>query len=529
MSILKYENFTECEQFSEINLACMRLRDDDDSKLRDLVAKVPADLRQELSLYLLDYSITRQSGPMLKLATELGVFDIPGVKNNLEIAVAVRDRMFTSSKEPSAGHLEILRQAANHLGEGFAIDSMSAVYNNEFARIRSDAKSFASGREKLDSYSANLSLFKRFTPAKFLNNPEIGNIGIRHIRFELVNLRDDEPIGNHLKELAELHFDDYVAIANVITSNPELHGKCVPHQIDAGVVKGLAEMSRDYLVNLVLALKIRPTNTLMTLATMKESEFSRFVSCDGIYQYLSSQWITKDNAGILLDQNFLDLHELFNNRLLGSPYLGSVFERNHGLSKPSDISVSFAMMLPALKAKDLYIDLSNKNGLKSLAKSLNLLSDDPRHEEVLHVGREAIRSELSRKVLNLYAKMATYDESFAKHMKPVDQVDKEDQFKLIAVRLCAELHQPDRPLTNAEASKIRPIGQFFGMNDSGLNHKEALLSLVQTYDEATILNALKGYKAGIKPLIELGVLDRKHMTLLPAKDRGEILEGAMGL
>lgn len=529
MSIFKYENFTECEQFSEINIACMRLRDDNESKLRELVAEVPADMRQELSLFLLDYSITRQSGPMLKLATELGVFDIPGVKNNLEIAMAVRDCLFTSSKEPSAGHLEIVRKAADHYGEGFAIDSMSAVYNNEFARIRSGARSFASGQEKLDSYSANLKLFKRFSPARFLASADIGNIGIRHLRAELTNLRKDEPYDNHLKELAALHFDDYVAIANVITENPALHGQCVPHQIDAGVVKGLPEMSRDYLVNLVFALKIRPTNTLMTLVTMKESEFSRFVSCDGIYHYLTSQWITKDNAGILQDQNFLDLHELFNNRLLGSPYLGRVFDRNYGLSKPSDISVSFAMMLPALKAKDLYIDLSDKKGLKSLAESLNLLGDDPRHAEIVQVGREAIRSELSRKVLILYAKMATYDESFAKHMKPVDQVDKEDQFKLIAVRLCAELHQPDRPLTIAEASKIRPIGQFFGLNDSGFNHKEALLLLVETYDEATILNALKGYKAGIKPLIELGVLDRKHMTLLPAKDRGEILEGAMGL
>ena len=528
MGILQFENFSEWNGFSEINLVCMRLQDDD-SKLRVLATEVPEDLRQEFSLYLLNYSITRQSDAMLKIATELGVFEIPGVKHNLEIAVTIRDRIFTQDKAPNEGHLEILRQSAERLGEAFAIDSLSAVYNNEFARIRSKATSFADGTEKLATFTANLKLWKRFTPAQFLLNPDIGNIGIRHIRAEAGNFRSGnaDALYRHLQALGELEFDDFLAIASVIKDDPLKLGNCMPRQIDAGVCQSLPGMSRDVLQNLELALKVRPTNTLMTLVTLSESQFSRFVSYEGVAQYLTIHWLTAENASILQDQNFLDLHELFNNRLLANPYLPSVFERYETLAKPWDVTVTLAMMLPQLKEKGFYVDLSKPYGLKTLATSLSLLKTDPRHAEVVRVGHESISAQLNRNALHLYAKMVSY-ESF-KHMKPVSQMEKADMFRFVAVRVCAELHQPNNKLRHAEADKIKPIGQFLGMKESGLEHKEALLALVETYDEATILGALKGYKAGIKPLIELGVLDRKHMALLPAKDRGEMLENAMGL
>jgi hypothetical protein len=528
MSILQYDNFNDWDGFRELNLACMRLKDDD-SKLRALVAEVPEDLRQEASLYLLDYSMTQQSAILLKLATELGVFDIPGVKNNLEIAMTLRDRMFTTTEEPSAGHLEILRQSAELFGEGFAIDSISAVYNDEFARQRAGARSFANGKEKLDAYSANLKLFVSFTAPKILANPDIGNIGIRHIRSQIMNFREGDPIGNHLKQLGEtLHFDDFVAIANVMTEQPFNFGQHMLRQIDAGVCQGLPRLSLDYLQNLPLALKVRPMNTLMSLVTMKESEFSRFVSGDGLFHYLTSSWITKNNAEILKDQNFLDLHDLFNQRLLASAYLPGALVRHEGLERPRTVSVTLAMMLPQLKEKGVRIDLSNEYGMLTFAQSLALMKGDPKHAEVVRYSHEAIADTLVRDAVSLYARMLNADH-LKKHMKPLELTDKDERFKLVAVRLCAELHQPRAAHTRAELDRLKPISQLYGETIKGLNHKDALLALVETYDEATILGALKGYKPGIKPLIELGVLDRKHMALLPAKDRGDMLESAMGL
>jgi hypothetical protein len=527
MSVLQYENFQESNYFSAINLICMRLRDDGDVRpLRELVAEVSDDLRQEAALFLFDYSITAQSEAMFKLAKDMGVLEVPGFMQDLEIAMTLRDRMFQSAKEPSVGHMELLREYAEVFGEAFAFDSMSAVYNIEFARNRSGARQWPTGTEQLATYSANLQLLIRFTPPELLNNPALGNIGIRHIRDQQSNLRSDDPIADHLKHLSALSFDDLVATANVITYDPMGRGQYVHRQIDAGVRKGLKELGRDFVLNLELALKLRPIDTLMTLATMNEVDFQRFVSCDGMLHYLTTQWITEENAQILKDPAFLDVHELFNNRLLSSPYLPGVFQRNETLRKPNIASVSLTMMLAQLKDKGVHVSIGSKNGMKTFGECLELLRHNPAHAEVVQAGRVEIASAIRRRPQLVYDKLVRDK----KHgLKPADEIDKEDLFKMVVVRLCAELHQESKAYTQTELSNIKPIGSALDIETVGLNHKEALLALVRGYDELFVLDALRGYKPGLKPMIELGVLGRKHMALLPAKLRGDMLESAMGL
>lgn len=440
--------------------------------------------------------------------------------------MTLRDRMFQSAKEPSAGHLALLQGYAKFFGEPYAFDSMSAVYNLEFAKNRSGARQWPTGTEQLETYSANLQLFIRFTPAKFLSNPDIGNIGIRHICNQLTNLRNGDPLGDHLKHLGALSFDDLVATASVITSDPMGLGQYVHRQIDAGVHKGLIELKRDFLLNLEIALKVRPMDTVLTLASLSEPLFSRFVSCDGMLNYLTSQWITEDNAQILADQSFLDVHELLNNRLLSSPYLAGVFQRHEALSRPNSASVSLTMMLAQLKDKGVYVSISSKNGLKTLGENLELLRHNPAHAEVVQAGREEIERSIRRRTKLVYEKLV----KDKKHgLKPIDAIDKEDMFRLVVVRLCAELHQEGKAYTEAELNNIKPIGRVVDIGYVELHHKEALLALVWGYDELFVLEALSGYKPGIKPMIELGVLGRKHMNLLPLKYRGQMLENSMGL
>jgi hypothetical protein len=541
MSIFKYDNFKQWERFSEmpkgINRYCGATKDD--TFIRATMAELPEHLADEAGVYLLAFAIGRLSKPLLAFVTELGVMDRPSVKNSLDVALLIRDTMFSKqskSEFADSPYLEILKQTAEIYGAAFAVDSMEAVYNDEFAMERTGASFFANGAQKLESYSANLKLFMSFTPPQFLASPDIGNIGIRNISHQIVNFDRKDPLVEHLEILGQLSFDDLSSITKVIKDDSLGRSAFIGRQIDAAVCKDLPDMKSGFVYNLPFALEARPMNTLMTLIAMNELELSRFISSGSMESYLTSKWIHAGNAHTMEDQNFLILHDLFNQRLLANPFFERVFQRTESLYKPSFVSVTMAFLSQAIKEKGLAVEMVKAPGgsknvssgvLKSFAEGLGLIAKHAREPEVVQAGHAMVTSQLRINLINLYVSMAN-DEDVGKKLKKPDAVDVDYQFKFMAVRLCAELHQPNQNYTSSALAKIKPIGNFVS-DMAGLNHREALLMLVSTYDEETILDALKDYKPGIKPMIELGVLSQKHIKLLPAKERGEMLETAMGL
>jgi hypothetical protein len=540
MSIFRYDNFRQWERFSEMTKGITRIcgSDSDDSFLRATLADLPEDLVDEAGAYMLEFAIKRFSSKLLGFVTEFGVFERPGMKNNLDVAVMIRDKLFTSGGDISADnpYLGLLKKASAHYGDAFAIDSMDAVYDDDIAKLYSGASFFASGKEKLDSYTTNLKRLMLFTPPQYLNSRILGNIAIKNVGDQMSNLDKGAQLDEHLELMGQLSFDDLSAICKVIKDDPLTRGAYMGRQIDAAVCKDLPDMKSDFVFNLGYALEARPMNTLMTLVTMKESEFSLFVSTGVVQQYLLGKWLHAGNAKILEDQNFLDLHDLFNQRLLSNPYFSHVFQRTERLNKPNHVSVTGALVFPALKGKHLDVEMvksatGSKNiptgVLKSFAQSLDLIAKHCKLPEVIQAGQEMIKDQLAPNLIKLYMLMSK-DDIIGKKLKPYDSVDKEYQLKFAAIRLCAELHAAI-PVNNRGLEKIKPIEHGMGAMDAGVTHKEALLVLVKTYDEATILDALKDYKPGIKPMIELGILSQKHIALLPVKDRGELLENAMGL
>lgn len=513
----------------------------DDSFLRDALVDLPKHLADEAGAYLLKIALHRMSKKMLRFATELGVFERPSVKNSVDVAVMIRDAMFSSAGNVTDDNpfLVILKQAADLHGEAFAIDSMEAVYNDAFALKRSGASFFADGQQKLETYSANLKLLMRFTPEDILESPMLGNVSVKHVGAQMSNIGDKKTfLAEHLELMGQLNFDDFSSISRVLKDDPLGRSVFMGRQIDAAVSKELPGMKSDFVHNLGFALQTRPINTLLTLMSMQAPEVSRFISSGGMAQYLTSKWLDAGNADILKDQNFLDLHDLFNQRLLSNPFFNSVFERTESLYKPSFVSVTNAFLSREIMEKGLSVKMVKTPGsstsvfadvLKTFAESLRLIAEHVKNPEVIQAGRGRIAAQLRDNVISLYISMAQ-DEVAGKKLKKPETVDQDYQFKFMAVRLCAELHQPRGNYTSAQLTKIMPIGSdFANLRDLGLEHKEALLLLVETFDEATLLDALKDYKPGLRPMIELGVLSRKHIGLLPAKDRGELLETAMGI
>jgi hypothetical protein len=541
MSTFKYDNFMQWERFPEMAKGLNRIcgAANEDSFLRATLADLPEHLVGEAGAYMLEFAIKRPSLKLLRFVTEFGVLDRPEMKNNLDVAVMIRDRVFTgggkfSFEDNPFG--DLLKKGAEHYGLAFVIDSMDAVYDDGIALKRSAATFFASGEEKLHSYTDNLKILMEFTPPQYLVSAQIGNIAIKNVAGQINNLDNRELLLKHLEVLGKLNFDDLSAISSVIKDDSLNRSAFLGRQIDAAVCKELPDMKLDFFHNLRYALEARPMNTLMTLISMPESQFSTFVSTGGMHQYLLGKWLHEGNAHIMADQNFLDLHDLFNQRLLSNPFFNHVFERTEYLHKPNVVSVTGAFVFPAIREKGLAVDmLKTANGskkvasgvLKSFAQSLELIAQHCSLPQVIQAGLQMIESQLSPHLIKLYTLMSK-DEVIGKKMKPFDTVDNDYKFKFAAIRLCAELHTAN-PATNRGLEKLRPIEHQLDAMDAGVNHKEALLMLVKTYDEATILDALKDYKPGIRPMIELGVLSEKHISLLPVKDRGELLENAMGM
>lgn len=541
MSIFEYQEFQDWEGFTELNMAMLRLRGTlgDHDRTKAMFEAVPAELQGQSLAYLLEYSLNSLSRKQFKLATELGAFDLISQKNSVEVALRLRNTVFTSKGEAGDEHLELLAKLAADLGDAFVVDTMHAAFDGDLIEQRLGLKSFPSAQQKADGFARNLKLVERFIEPHVLTSPKVGNIAFRQMAAQETSTSGDADFSECIDIMSRMEATDLKAVAKVLKEDVAGRAVIFAKQIDRALRHDLLALLHSQDEGLIFdALQARPITGLTTLLMLSPGDLTALISGVGLHRYANGKWIGESNLDVLLDRNVLDLINLFNDRLGSDPYFPSNVRKPGGIYKPSSPGIPFLMLAPVLNKHNIFVDLKSKYAgnqpLASLAKAISSLNKVAGMGAYVKAGVEILTENMASKLAYTY-KTFSSDKFFGKDIRPhqnaenPDGVSRDYQIRFAAVRICAEMHQQTDKKNVTWEKKYTPFQYLAGKIHKDIDCKEALLELVKSYDEETILDALVSYKPGIMPLIELGVLDRKHMNKLTMKERGKLLEADLGM
>ena len=542
MSIFEYDDFQAWEGFSELNMAMLRLRGTlgDKDAVRAMFETVPSDLKDQSLAYALEYSVTALSGKQLELATELGALNLITPQNSLEVALRIRDCLFTRTVKES-GHVKLLAELAGQHGEAFAVDTMHAAFNPDNVKRKLNLKSFANLQQRADTFVENLGLVERFIDEKWRKSIAVGNVAFRSLSVQETSGAPRGDFTSCLNLVSEYETNDLSAVMNVVKEDIGPRSKLLARQIDSSLRHNFNSMLHTHQEGAIFdALKSRPVSGLSSLITMSETDLCSMISGTGMARYAQGEWLNKHNVDQLADRNFMDLVALFNDRLTSNPYFAAAASQEGGINNPSKPGIPFLLLAPTLIKQGIAVSLKpefsggRSAALDSMAEAIGLVGKIDGMQEYVDAGVTLMSRTMEHKLVHAY-KVFSSDKEFGKDiLQPKsalvpDGVDRDYQARFAAIRLCAEVHQQADKKTATWEKKHTPFQYFSGDIDSLIKSKKALLTLVKTYDEDTILEALKSYKAGLMPLIEAGVVDRKHMNKLTLKERGQILEQDLGM
>lgn len=542
MSIFEYEDFQAWEGFSELNMAMLRLRgaSGDKDAIRPMFEAVPSELKTQALAYALEYSVTALSRQQLELATELGALDLITPKNSLEVALRIRDTLFTARNFRESGHVDLLKELAGQHGEPFAVDTMYAAFNADNVKRKLGLKSFATLQQRADAYVDNLSLIERFVDDKWRKSVAVGNVAFRQMAQQETSGAPRGDFTGCLNLVSDYETNDLASVMKLVEEDIGPRSKQLARHIDSGLRHSFNTLLHTQQEGLIFdAVRSRPASGLTSLITMSESDLATAISGSGMRRYAVGNWINKHNVDQLADRNFMDLITLFNDRLTSNPYFEVNASREGGINNPSNPGIPFLLLAPTLIKKNIAVSLKPEHSsgaatLESMADAIGLVSKIDGMQEYVDAGVTLMNRTMNHKLVQAYKTFAS-DKEFGKDIRPAkndenpDGVDRDYQARFAAIRLCAELHQSTDKKTAAWEKKYTPYQWYAGDIDSLIKSKKALLTLVKTYDEETILDAMKSYKAGLLPLMEVGALDRKHMNKLTLKERGQILEQDLGM
>lgn len=545
MSVFEYEELKAWEGFDDLNRSTLKLRGSMGNleESRALYMSVPDHLKDSAKTYFLELSISGLSKKLLEFAKEVGALDLPHIQESLEVAIRIRDAIFSAKRFSDSGHVELLKGMSGQHGEAFAVDSMAAALSNDLAELRCGGD-WLNAQDKADFFASNLKRVKEFIDPQWMKSADVGNTGFRIFSVESTNQAPRGDFSEVFNLLAEYQADDLSALVKSITKDDNSkkgiiaeRGALVAKQIDSALDESFASLIKsDEPHDLFKAAMARPAKVMEFLGSMSDKELSRFVMSKSLYLYLNTDWIYEDNEAVLEDRQLIESINQFNDRVCSSPYFEPTFQRSSSLNEPWMPGIPFALLSSKLNELNLHVKLYRDNGGTSLETFSDAVSALARHESTgshAAAGLQIIEKDLKLDLIRVYKKISEHEEFGKRVPEPASAanpngVSKQYQINFAAVRICAELQQPFQTVAT-EKKKITPYAHYIGEIKGSLRSKNALMTLVKSFEEEIIVDALAHYKGGFMPFIEQGILSKKHMNKLSLKDRGKILESDMGM
>lgn len=543
MSIFDDEALRDSEHFSSFNMLCIQFRaDTDPTRLEMAYEAFPADLRGPALLYAYELSANFLNEPLLTFTLAKGIDQLyPALHHDLELADRIRNSLFRESTDKSTGHHELFRNTIAHHGVDYVLNCIDTLFSPE--NLQSGGMKTGT-KVTLAYFLKNLQLLMDLFPTDIKADVEVGDrVAYRlaeFIRKEGILVAKSGPTMPTLEALTEVVCGFTISDTSALTAilKADFH-KSAPHfqaQFARCLPDALEHYSLQRIEFLGWAFQLIPQTMVQRLANLDDQRFQKTMRGPLLDQFLGGGWLKPENTAMCdyNDQAFIDQLERICERLVADPLIASRLERHPAFQEPECNGLETLIMLPRMVSMGIYLPIDKPEHhprAENFAALVAHAGKFPGLASYRQAGLDYLKECFEKEFTRLY--LHSFSTAKVKGLRQGSEVSDDYKYKYMAVRLACEMGVS----VSNEADKKRDTPVLHGMDNRDNSafkkrtafSKGVVIEVARSLSEDEILDAIGKNQSYFRRLIQLEILDRKHLARLPLKEQGEFFGKDLGL
>lgn len=324
-----------------------------------IFSQIPDSFREQALRLTFEFSVEKMSDQILSEAINAGLLNVPGFMDDVEAAMLIRDKLFSSaSPDLNTGHTDLLRSFASKLGRDFQLSSVRSAFSPFHAdKIGAYLHNKLDETRRLEIATVNLKSCLAFCPKEFTSDPAIGNAvagAFMHHGYPSVGGFDvsEQAMHDHLQVMSEFNITDFSAMELIIRGDELARMHTLFEQflrvLDDRIKTGFGS-SEIYAIGCGFKYAAQPF--VEKMGELSDSQLRTLVTADFLDAYLKTDWISDTNMHLIKDPGFYSQLVTLNERFMADPYI-KVLLRDCG---------DGAILLPHLISAD---DFERRVGVK---------------------------------------------------------------------------------------------------------------------------------------------------------------------
>lgn len=324
-----------------------------------IFSQIPDSFRDQALRLTFEFSVEKMSDQILSEAINAGLLDLPGFMDDVEAALLIRDRLFSSaSPDLGTGHTDLLRSFASKLGRDFQVSSVRAAFSYFHAdKVGAKLHNKPDETGRLEIATVNLKSCLAFCPKEFTSDPAVGNAvagAFMQHGYHSVAGYDvcEKAMHDHLKVMSKFTITDFSALELIIRRDQLATIQALFDQflsvLDDRIKSGFGA-TEIYAIRCGFKYAAQPF--IEKMGELSDAQLRTLVTADFLEVYLKTDWISDTNMHLIEDPDFYSQLVTLNERFIADPYI-KVLLRD---------CCEGAILLPHLISAD---DFERKAGLK---------------------------------------------------------------------------------------------------------------------------------------------------------------------
>jgi hypothetical protein len=489
-----------------------------------IFSQIPDSFREQALRLTFEFSVEKMSDQILSEAINAGLLNVPGFMDDVEAALLIRDRLFSSaSPNLVTGHIDLLRSFATNLGRDFQLSSIRAAFSPFHAdKIGAHLHFDPDATRRVEIATENLKCCLSFCPKEFTLDPAIGNAVVgtfMHHGYHSVAGFDvsDQAMDDHIELMSKFNITDFAALESIIRKDElarmhTLYGQFL-EVLDDRIKTGFGP-SEIYAIGCGFKYAAQPF--IEKMGELSDSQLRNLVTADFLEAYLKTDWISDTNMHLIKDPDFYSQLLALNERFMADPYI-KVMLRDCGdgeILLPQLISADDFEQRVGVKYKPKY----NHSALVVFCDMLEKIAEIP-HLSGVH------QSACTMAMRSFETAPAFYKAFFAegKDLKDPETMSEAELVRASVCLIGAVFNYP----------KIGPLYKLVGQQREFQfkqpGREVPLNYLIKQIPSAEVIDYLQEVDGLIEALLEAKVLGRECIPELGFNRRGKIFRDELNI
>lgn len=489
-----------------------------------IFSQIPDSFREQALRITFEFSVEKMSDQILSEAINAGLLDLPGFMDDVEAAVLIRDKLFSSaSPNLVTGHIDLLRSFATNLGRDFQLSSVRAAFSPFHAdQIGAYLHTELNETRRLEIATDNLKTCLAFSPKEFVSDPAIGNAVagafIHHGYHSVAGFEiSDAAMDCSIEVMSKFNITDFSALELIIRGDQLATIHALFDQflgvLDDRIKAGFGA-TEQCAIN--WGLKYAAQSFIEKMGVLSDSQLRTLVTADFLEAYLKTDWISDTNMHLIKDPDFYSQLLELNERFMADPYI-KVMLRDCGDGE---------ILLPHLISAD---DFERKVGVKYKPKyshaALMVFCDMlEKISEIPHL--EGVRQSACAMAMRSFDAAPAFYKTFFAEGNDLKDPDTMTEKELVRASVCLMGAISNYP-------KVGPLYKLVGQQRE-FQFKQPgreipLNYLIKQIPPAEVIVYLQEVDGLIESLMTANVLGRECIPQLGLNRRGKIFRDELNI